>query len=67
MAGRVTGVGGKLPLSDCECPRCRTHHLRDWNAAKNVRAAGLRIVAEGHPETVNAVGTVKAKARRWPA
>ena len=33
---------------------CRSHHLRDWNAAKNVRAEGLRIVAEGHPETVNA-------------
>ena len=33
---------------------CRTHHLRDWNAAKNVRAEGLRIVAEGHPETGNA-------------
>ena len=36
--------------------RRRTHHLRDWNAAKNVRAEGLRVVAEGHPETVNACG-----------
>ena len=38
------------------CPGCRTHHLRDANAAKNVRVEGLRIVAEGHPETVNACG-----------
>ena len=45
-----------LSLSDREwtCPACRTHHLRDANAAKNVRVEGLRIVAEGHPETVNA-------------
>ena len=47
-----------LSLSDREwtCPGCRTHHLRDANAAKNVRVEGLRIVAEGHPETVNACG-----------
>jgi putative transposase len=45
-----------LPLSDRQwtCPGCRTHHLRDANAAKNVRVEGLRIVAEGHPETGNA-------------
>ena len=47
-----------LSLSEREwtCPGCRTHHLRDWNAAKNVRSEGLRIVTEGHPETVNACG-----------
>ncbi|HKE21031.1 MAG TPA: zinc ribbon domain-containing protein, partial [Bryobacteraceae bacterium] len=47
-----------LSLSDREwsCPGCRTHHRRDWNAAKNVRAEGLRIVAEGHPETKNVCG-----------
>ena len=45
-----------LSLSDREwtCLRCGTHHLRDWNAAQNVRAEGLRVVAEGHPETENA-------------
>ena len=32
----------------------RTKHY--WNAAKNVRAEGLRIVAEGHSETGNACG-----------
>ena len=47
-----------LSLWDREwtCPGCRSHHLRDWNAAKNVRAEGLKIVAEGHPETGNACG-----------
>ena len=47
-----------LSLSDREwtCPGCRRRHLRDRNAAKNVRAEGLKIVAEGHPETLNACG-----------
>ena len=56
----------ELSLSDREwtCPGCRTHHLRDWNAAQNVRGEGLRIVAEGHPETENAFyeKVVKVKA-----
>jgi transposase len=35
-----------LSLSEREwtCPGCRMHHLRDWNAAKSVRAEGLRVV-----------------------
>jgi putative transposase len=47
-----------LSLSDREwtCAGCGTHHVRDCNAAKNVRAEGLRIVAEGHPETENSCG-----------
>ena len=45
-----------LSLADREwtCPGCRTHHRRDSNAGKNVRAECLGIVAEGHPETENA-------------
>ena len=51
-------MNDELSLWDREwtCPGCRCHDLRDWNAAKNVRAEGLRIVAEGHPETGNACG-----------
>ena len=42
-----------LSLSEREwtCLGCGTHHLRDLNVAKNVRVDGLKIVAEGHPET----------------
>ena len=36
------------------CPACATHHMRDFNSAKNVKIEGLRIVAEGYPETRNA-------------
>jgi putative transposase len=44
-----------LSLSDREwsCPACRTHHIRDFDSAKNVKIEGLKIVAEGYPETPN--------------
>jgi putative transposase len=47
-----------LSLSDRQwsCPACATHHIRDFNSAKNVKIEGLRIVAEGYPETLNACG-----------
>jgi putative transposase len=39
-----------LSLSDREwtCPECATHHIRDFNSAKNVRSEGLKIVAAGY-------------------
>ena len=56
-----SGCGYKndsLSLSDREwtCPGCATHHIRDFNSAKNVKSEGLKIVAAGYPETLNACG-----------
>ena len=48
-----SGCGYKndsLSLSDREwtCPGCATHHMRDFNSAKNVKSEGLKIVAAGY-------------------
>ena len=53
---RCSGCGytlSKLPLSvrDWECPECGAHHDRDVNAAINIKAAGLAVLAHG--ATVN--------------
>ena len=43
--GFIMGTNGtdKLSLKDREwtCPNCHEHHIRDWNAAKNILAKGL--------------------------
>ncbi len=46
----------KMPLDIREwtCPNCRTKHDRDENAAKNIRAEGIRIVqSEGTPDSAS--------------
>lgn len=42
-------IKNKLPLDirSWECPECRSHHDRDVNAAKNVKAVGLAVLAFG--------------------
>jgi putative transposase len=38
------------------CAGCGREHDRDLNAARNIRHEGLRLVAQGHGETINACG-----------
>ena len=48
--GFIMGKKGtaKLTLKDREwdCPNCHKHHIRDWNASKNILAKGLKKLAQ---------------------
>ena len=46
--GFIMGRGdtNKLTLADREwtCPNCNKHHIRDWNAGRNILAKGLAML-----------------------
>ncbi|WP_406729817.1 zinc ribbon domain-containing protein [Streptomyces sp. GD-15H] len=42
---------GSLNIRQWTCPNCDTRYDRDWNAGKNVRHEGRRILAAAAPPT----------------
>jgi putative transposase len=58
LCSECGALNPKLNLSDRVwlCVSCGTHHDRDLNASRNILAEGLRLVAAGQTETLNARG-----------
>lgn len=64
---RCSGCGhtlSSLPLSvrEWSCPECGSNHDRDINAATNIKAAGLAVLALG--ENVSGMGSVSVSGSR---
>ncbi|WP_458735715.1 RNA-guided endonuclease InsQ/TnpB family protein [Zobellella taiwanensis] len=64
---RCSGCGHTLPslplsVRKWDCSECGVHHDRDQNAATNIKAAGLAVLALG--ESVSGMGSVSVSCSR---
>lgn len=53
-----------LGVKDWSCPKCGTHHDRDDNAAKNIKAVGLTVSAHGGTARPVKASALKGKSLR---
>ncbi|NEO90523.1 MAG: IS200/IS605 family element transposase accessory protein TnpB [Moorea sp. SIO3G5] len=56
-----------LDIRTWTCPNCETHHDRDGNAAKNIRAEGIRMLTSSGTGEVNASGEEVRPKRGRPS